>query len=495
MSTYKLYDLSVINTATVSVRVQCDSYKGSGGAADNTFAFGAFSMSEGSMTTTTASTAATFGVGSGNAAATFQSSGSGNAVISAGTTGNLNLNAGSTSGNIVFSSGSGNINFGGLTVQSAGSLTGTGNMDVTTTGGTVTLASSGSNDIILNAGGDIDANSNVIKNITDPTNAQDAATKSYVDSVASGLDVKESCTAATTAEIATAGGGKTHTFATNTGTTTQSTDAATITADTNSSSFNTIDGRLLVVGERVLLKNQGDTAASSALENGIWQVTDLGNDSSTFFTLRRTADFWIGTSPTVSSGAFTFIEEGTANADTGWVVTSPEGNITVNTDSITFTQFAGAGTVTATDGLTATVSGATTTVKNQFYENAAQITMTQADADIDSITTDNTSVSRFGDFTCIHLDIRLLTVASALADNTSLTITLPASFPTNSGDSTSDMGTGITAYAPLVYSDSGGVFHVGRAEIAHGSDDIIIRGTFESSTSYDIRGTLIYKAA
>ena len=143
-----------------------------------------------------------------------------------------------------------------------------------------------------------------------PTDDNHAATKAYVDAARSGLDVKQSVRAATTAAVLLASG-------------LEDTDV--------------IDGVTLATGNRVLVKNQG-----TASENGIYVVQASG-------AAVRATDF-DGTGE-VSGGAFTFVEEGTVNADSGWVVTS-NGAITVGTDAIAWVQFSGAGQITAGNGLT-----------------------------------------------------------------------------------------------------------------------------------------------
>ena len=145
-----------------------------------------------------------------------------------------------------------------------------------------------------------------------PTDDAHVATKAYVDAARSGLDVKQSVRAATTAAVLLASG-------------LENGDA--------------VDGVTLVTGDRVLVKNQG-----TASENGIYVVQSSG-------AAVRATDF-DGTGE-VSGGAFTFVEEGTVNADSGWVVTS-NGAITVGTDAIAWVQFSGAGQITAGDGLTKT---------------------------------------------------------------------------------------------------------------------------------------------
>lgn len=146
-----------------------------------------------------------------------------------------------------------------------------------------------------------------------PTDDAHAATKSYVDSARSGLDVKQSVRAATTAPINLA-----------------SDLEAGDTLDTNVT---------LVAGDRVLVKNQ-----STASENGIYVVQASG-------AAVRATDF--DSNAEVTPGAFTFVEEGATNADSGWVLTT-NGTINVGVTGLAFAQFSGAGQVTAGAGLTKT---------------------------------------------------------------------------------------------------------------------------------------------
>jgi phage-related tail fiber protein len=154
----------------------------------------------------------------------------------------------------------------------------------------------------------VSANSQKITNLADPTSAQDAATKAYVDATKQGLDVKDSVRVATTANITLSG-------------------------------TQTVDGVVLVAGDRVLVKDQSTGSA-----NGLYVVVSGG-------AWTRAADF--DTSAKVTSGAFTFVEEGTANADSGWVLTT-DGAVTLGTTALAFTQFSGAGQITAGAGLTKT---------------------------------------------------------------------------------------------------------------------------------------------
>jgi hypothetical protein len=95
--------------------------------------------------------------------------------------------------------------------------------------------------------------------------------------------------------------------------------------------------------ERVLVKDQ-----STGAQNGIYTVSTVGNGS-TNWVLTRATDF--DTSTEITSGSFTFIETGSSYADSGWVMTT-DGTVTVGTTSLAWSQFSGAGQITAGDGMT-----------------------------------------------------------------------------------------------------------------------------------------------
>ena len=150
-------------------------------------------------------------------------------------------------------------------------------------------------------------NSQNITNLADPVNTQDAATKGFVEATSQGLDVKDSCVAATTGNI---------------------------TISTALNNGDTLDGISLSTNDRVLVKDQ-----STASQNGIYVV---GSSPA------RAADLATGAN---AAGFFTFVEKGTVNADNGFVCTSDSGSAVVGTNNLTIAQFSGAGQITAGDGL------------------------------------------------------------------------------------------------------------------------------------------------
>ena len=140
-----------------------------------------------------------------------------------------------------------------------------------------------------------------------PTADTDVANKAYVDSVAQGLDIKASCLYTTTGNITLSG----------------------LATQANGDWPST-----LTAGDRILVKNQTNQA-----QNGIYAAASSG--------WTRTADMnnWAEV-----PGAFTFIEDGATLSATGWVTTAGSTG-TIGVTNMPWTQFSGAGTYTAGNGL------------------------------------------------------------------------------------------------------------------------------------------------
>ena len=198
--------------------------------------------------------------------------------------------------------------------------------NLTLDGNTVTSTNTNGN-IVLdpNGTGTVDVSSAKITSVATPSADSDAATKGYVDGVINGLDIKSSVDFASTANVAG----------------TYNNGAGTITAGSNGALA--MDGGAPTSGQRLLLKDQ-----TSNVQNGIYVVTNAGGAGAAYV-LTRAGD--ADASAEISGGAFFFVEQGTANADNGFVTTH-NGSPTLGSDAITFEQFSGAGQISAGSALT-----------------------------------------------------------------------------------------------------------------------------------------------
>jgi len=217
-------------------------------------------------------------------------------------------------------------------VTTTGATSLTLNTNSSGVGASITVQSgTNSNVNLLPSGtGTVDVGSARITNLATPTQSTDATTKAYVDATASGLDVKQSVRLSTTANLtATASGTGAGKTLTNSGT----------------QAVFAVDGVTAVQGDRVLVKNQ-----TTGADNGVYTVTTVGTVSTNWVLTRATDADNSSPATEVTSGMFTFIEEGSTLANTGWVL-STTGTITLDTTGLTFSQFSGAGTYLASGGV------------------------------------------------------------------------------------------------------------------------------------------------
>ena len=273
----------------------------------------------------------------------------------------------------------------------AASITGTsGNLAITA------FAGNNNVNLIPTGTGTVDVASKRITSLADPTQDQDAATKAYVDAVKTGLDVKESVRAATTENITLSG-------------------------------TQTIDGISVIAGERVLVKNQ-----NTGSQNGIYVVSNSA--------WTRAIDFDNTPGTEVTGGAFTFVEEGTTNADSGWVLTT-NGVITIGTTALSFAQFSGAGQIAAGAGLTKT--GNTIDVVG----TADRITVNADSIDIASTYVGQTSITTLGTIGTGTWEGTVVgpTYGGTGVNNGSKTITLGGNLTTSGSFATTLTVTGTTS--------------------------------------------------
>ena len=167
-----------------------------------------------------------------------------------------------------------------------------------------------------------------LSNLSDPTNLQDASTKSYVDTQITqkinGIQWKEPCVVRSTANLASSFSGNVITMSAN--------------------GALTIDGITLALNNRVLVMNQ-----ATQTQNGIYIITTVGDaraGSEAAAVLSRATD---SDTAVEMNSASVFISKGTLYANTAFVQTTDD--VILNTSNIVWEQFASFSDILAGNGL------------------------------------------------------------------------------------------------------------------------------------------------
>ena len=307
--------------------------------------------------------------------------------------------------------------------------------------------------------------------------ASASAIKNYVDSVAAGLDPKESVFVATTANITLSGN-------------------------------QTIDGVSVTAGKRILVKDQSDQT-----ENGIYISAASG--------WSRSSDFAAGSA---EAGAYAYVEAGTVSTGFKYVCTSAAGSDVVGTNNIIFGVYSGPDATTAGDGLQktgdaisvkldgSTIAASASGIKvadgqitNTQISNSAAIAITKLAArsisgvdlggNLNSLSkatnggVNFTSYNGSAAVSNLQLDLNDLSAASVNVANDSFAF-VDADDDSTKKESIADL---MTAVAGTGLTSSSGALNVGGlvdAQIAGGANIAISKLAARSISGVDLGGNL-----
>ena len=250
---------------------------------------------------------------------------SSNVVSALNSTSNITTSANVSAGNVLatYLSASGNVDGSNVNV---GTILYTSNIIGRVDSLTFETVGNGNVNIYPNGTGNIVLANTIINNLAEPLQNQDAATKYYVDTIATtGLTFHAPVFAATNTDLATATGGAI-TYAQPNGA--ANGIGATL---TTTGSFNLIDtANIQTIGTRVLVKNEG---------NGVYNGVYTWSNATVIVRSTDTDQYGSDSAESFSINDYFFTQSGNVNAGAAFVVSAPPGVITFGTSNIQFSQF------------------------------------------------------------------------------------------------------------------------------------------------------------
>jgi hypothetical protein len=296
-------------------------------------------------------------------------------------------------------------------------------------GDQVTIESTGAGqgiNLVPGANGNVNVNSTYINNVLSPQQATDAANKSYVDSVASGVRPTLSVVLTTTATL--------NAYTYNNG---AAGVGATITLNAPAPLF--LEGQLVTAGMRVLIK---DEVGANAPYNGIYLCTTQGTPS-VAAVLTRATDFDLSTEV---PSTYTFAEYSNA----GFVCITPDTPTPViGTTDIIWTQFSEAGAYQAGQGMTLTSQVFNVNPDNDtIYVNGSNKIAIKPGANLPNVNIQSANIGTLA-------VTGNTTVANITASGTTTTNNLVSNNTTTTGNTTSgNLITTGTTYSNAIVSNS-----------------------------------------